>query len=117
MKQDDFGLNMCFRLSLAEACAESAEALPKPTTAPSQVPFDEAEGTAVTHLIHSPLIDRVQHDETVTIAKNNLPIADLVVHQPTGKRKIGLLKGKLKVPDDLMDEDENINALFYVDKS
>lgn len=65
----------------------------------------------------SKLIDRVYHGEKVTIAKNNLPIADLVVHQPKGKRKIGLLKGELKVPDNIMDEDESINELFYADKS
>lgn len=34
----------------------------------------------------SSLLDRVYHGETVTIAKNNLPIADLVKHQPRGKR-------------------------------
>ena len=64
----------------------------------------------------SKLIDRVYHGEKIVIAKNNLPIADLVMHVPTGKRKLGLLKGKLTIPDDIMDEDEEINAMFYGDK-
>jgi hypothetical protein len=38
---------------------------------------------------------------------------DLVIHKPEGKRRLGLLAGKFNVPDDIMDEDEEINALFY----
>lgn len=66
---------------------------------------------AKTHL--SRLIDRVYHGEKIVIAKNNLPIADLVPHKPEGKRKLGLLIGKLDVPDDIMAEDEDINEMFY----
>ena len=51
----------------------------------------------------SSLLDRVYHGETVTIAKNNLPIADLVKHQPRGKRQLGLLRGQIVVPDDFTD--------------
>jgi len=51
----------------------------------------------------SKLIDMVYHGEKVVIAKNNLPIADLVVHKPTGKRKLGLLKGKFTTPEDIME--------------
>jgi len=61
----------------------------------------------------SKLIDRVYHGETIVIAKNNLPIADLVIHKPTGTRKLGLLKGKINIPSDFMDEDEEINEMFY----
>ncbi|HHH37718.1 MAG TPA: type II toxin-antitoxin system prevent-host-death family antitoxin [Epsilonproteobacteria bacterium] len=61
----------------------------------------------------SKLIDMVYHGEKVVIAKNNLPIADLVIHKPAGKRKLGLLKGKLHIPDDIMQEDEVINEMFY----
>ncbi len=61
----------------------------------------------------SKLIDMVYHGEKVVIAKNNLPIADLVIHKPTGKRKLGLLAGKLTVPDDFLDEDSEINEMFY----
>ena len=61
----------------------------------------------------SSLLDRVYHGETVTIAKNNLPIADLVKHQPRGKRRLGLLRGRIVVPDDFTDQDPAINDLFY----
>ena len=61
----------------------------------------------------SKLIDMVYHGEKVVIAKNNLPIADLVKHKPTGRRKLGLLQGKVSVPDDLMEEDKEIEAMFY----
>ncbi len=61
----------------------------------------------------SKLIDRVYHGEKVVIAKNNLPIADLVVHKPEGKRKLGLLKGKLELPEDLFQPDPDIEEMFY----
>ncbi|MBU0480688.1 MAG: type II toxin-antitoxin system prevent-host-death family antitoxin [Proteobacteria bacterium] len=63
----------------------------------------------------SKLISMAYHGEKVVIAKNNLPLVDLVPHKPEGKRRLGLLAGKLKVPDDIMDEDETINAMFYGD--
>ena len=69
---------------------------------------------AKTHL--SKLIDRVYHGEKVVIAKNNLPIADLVPHRPGGKRKLGFLKGELDVPDQVFfDVDEEIENLFCGD--
>ena len=61
----------------------------------------------------SKLIDMVYHGEKVTIAKNNLPIADLVIHKPSGKRKLGLLKGKVSIPEDFNVEDNSINDMFY----
>ena len=61
----------------------------------------------------SKLIDMVYHGETVVIAKNNLPIVDLVKHKPAGKRKLGLLKGKISIPDDFNDESQDINEMFY----
>ena len=61
----------------------------------------------------SQLIDMVYHGEKVVIAKNNLPIVDLVIHQAAGKRKLGLLDGMVDIPDDLMEENDNINAMFY----
>ena len=64
----------------------------------------------------SKLIDMVYHGEKVVIAKNNLPIADLVIHKPNGKRKLGLLKDKVTIPDDIMKEDDEINEMFYGDK-
>ena len=64
----------------------------------------------------SRLLDLVYHGEKVVIAKNNLPVADLVVHKPTGKRKLGLLKGKISIPDDFLQEDSEINSMFYGDE-
>ncbi len=61
----------------------------------------------------SRLVNMAYHGEKVVIAKNNLPLVDMVVHKPEGKRKLGLLAGKFTVPDDLMDEDSDINEMFY----
>lgn len=61
----------------------------------------------------SRIVDLVYHGERVVITKNNLPLADLVPHKPEGKRTLGLLRGKITVPDDFNEEDPEINALFY----
>ncbi len=61
----------------------------------------------------SKLIDMVYHGEEVVIAKNNLPLVDLVIHKPKGKRKLGILAGKITVPDDFTDADEDIERMFY----
>ena len=61
----------------------------------------------------SKLVNMVHHGEKVVIAKNNLPLVDLVIHQPESKRKLGLLAGKFEVPDDIMSEDPDINEMFY----
>jgi len=61
----------------------------------------------------SKLIDMAYQGEEVIIAKNNLPLVELVPHKPKGKRKLGLLAGQIHIPDDLLDEDAEINAMFY----
>ena len=61
----------------------------------------------------SKLIDMVYHGEKVVIAKNNLPLVDLVIHKERGKRKLGLLAGSFEVPESFLDEDEEINEMFY----
>lgn len=61
----------------------------------------------------SKLVELAFHGETVVIAKNNLPLVELVKHQPSGKRKLGLLAGQIHVPDDFLEEDEEINEMFY----
>ena len=66
---------------------------------------------AKTHL--SKLVDMAFHGEKVIIAKNNLPLVDLVPHKQEGERKLGLLKGKFTVPEDVLDEDTEINEMFY----
>ena len=48
----------------------------------------------------SRIIEMVHHGEKVVIAKNNLPLVDLIPHQPEGKRTLGQLKGKITIPDD-----------------
>ncbi len=68
---------------------------------------------AKTHL--SRYIDMVYHGEEVVIAKNNLPLVDLVIHKTKGKRKLGRLKGTFSVPASFFEEDKEINAMFYGD--
>jgi len=64
----------------------------------------------------SKLVDMAFHGEEVIIAKNNLPLVKLVAHHPKAKRKLGLLKGQINIPDDFMDDDEEINNMFYGDQ-
>jgi antitoxin (DNA-binding transcriptional repressor) of toxin-antitoxin stability system len=61
----------------------------------------------------SKLVAMVYQGEKVVIAKNNLPLVDLVIHKPEGRRKLGLLDGKYTVPENIMDEDAEISAMFY----
>jgi antitoxin (DNA-binding transcriptional repressor) of toxin-antitoxin stability system len=61
----------------------------------------------------SKLVALVYQGEKVVIAKNNLPLVDLIIHKPEGKRKLGLLDGKVFIPDDIIDEDDEVNAMFY----
>lgn len=64
----------------------------------------------------SKLVDMVYHGEKVVIAKNNLPLVDLIPHKVEGKRTLGLLKGKFHVPKNFLDEDLEINEMFYGDE-
>jgi antitoxin (DNA-binding transcriptional repressor) of toxin-antitoxin stability system len=68
---------------------------------------------AKTHL--SKLIDKVCLGEKVVIAKNNLPLVELVIHKSKEKRTLGLLKGQIVIPDDFIKEDNEINEMFYGD--
>jgi prevent-host-death family protein len=65
----------------------------------------------------SKLVDMAYHGEEVIIAKNNLPLVELVAHKPKAKRKLGLLAGQIDIPDDFMEEDEEINSMFYGEPS
>jgi prevent-host-death family protein len=65
----------------------------------------------------SKLIDMAYLGEEVIIAKNNLPLVELVPHKPKEKRKLGLLVGQIEIPDDFMEEDAEINAMFYGEHS
>lgn len=61
----------------------------------------------------SKLVNKAYHGERIIIAKNNLPLVELVPYKKQEKRKLGLLKGKLIVPENFSDEDREINELFY----
>lgn len=52
--------------------------------------------------------------EEVVIAKAGKPVVKLTAYKgKKAKRVPGLWKGKIFVPDDFNDEDEEINKLFY----
>ncbi|MDX9963754.1 type II toxin-antitoxin system prevent-host-death family antitoxin [Desulfobacter postgatei] len=61
----------------------------------------------------SKLIDMAYQGEEVIIAKNNLPLVKLVAHKIKSKRKLGQMKGQIIIPDDFLEEDEDVNAMFY----
>lgn len=65
----------------------------------------------------SKLIEQVLAGKEVIIAKAGKPVARLSAYSPTKeKRKPGLLKGKIWIPDNFNDESEEINRLFYDSK-
>ncbi len=61
----------------------------------------------------SKLINKVCLGERVIIAKNNLPLVELVIHKPEAKRKLGLLRGKITIPENFLYEDKEIDEMFY----
>ena len=62
----------------------------------------------------SKLIEMVLLGQEVIIAKAGKPVAKLVSYKPKMKERIpGLLKGKITIPDNFDDEDEEINKMFY----
>lgn len=62
----------------------------------------------------SKLIEKTSKGEEVVIAKAGKPVAKLTGYKEAMKpRKLGLLKGKIFVPDDFNEEDEEINKMFY----
>lgn len=61
----------------------------------------------------SKLVTRACYGEEVIIAKNNLPLVEIVPYKRKGKRILGILAGKIEVPDDIMDENETLNEMFY----
>ena len=63
----------------------------------------------------SKLVNLVYHGEKVVIAKNNLPLVDLVIHKDESKRTLGILDGEIQIPDDIMNECSEINEMFYGD--
>lgn len=65
----------------------------------------------------SKIVDLAYRGETVVIAKNNTPLVDLVPHKPKGKRNLGRLKGTFTVPEDFLEENDEINRMFYGEDS
>ena len=61
----------------------------------------------------SKLVDMAYRGQKVTIAKNNLPVIDLVRHRPVGQRKLGAFRGKIEMSEDFVSEDSEVNRLFY----
>ena len=62
----------------------------------------------------SKLIEQVALGREVIIAKAGKPVARLVAYKEEKKpRKLGLLKGKIFIPDDFDEENEEINKMFY----
>lgn len=62
----------------------------------------------------SKLINKTLKGEEVVIAKAGKPMIKLSAYKKKLKpRKLGLLKGKIVIPDNFDDEDEEINKLFY----
>ncbi len=63
----------------------------------------------------SKLINMAFHGEEVVIAKNNLPLVELVVHKPKSKIIFGLLanNGDTDTDEHLLADDDELNELFY----
>ncbi len=62
----------------------------------------------------SKLIEATLAGKDVTIAKAGKPVVKLVAYkEKRAPRKPGALKGKIFIPDNFNDEDEEINKLFY----
>jgi prevent-host-death family protein len=61
----------------------------------------------------SELINRAYQGEEIVIAKNDLPLIDLVPHKPSGKRVLGRLTGKFVTPADFLERDETVEAMFH----
>ena len=56
------------------------------------------------------------HGTRMVLLKSSLSLADRVPHQVEKKRTLGLLAGQFTVPDDFLDEEDQINSMmFYSD--
>ena len=63
----------------------------------------------------SKFVNMAYHGERIVVLKNNIPLVDIVPHQIEGKRTLGLLAGQFNVPENFLDEDDQINSMFYGD--
>lgn len=51
----------------------------------------------------SQIIERVYNGEKITIAKNNLPLVDLIPHKKPVKRQLGVARGRIRYSDDIFE--------------
>ena len=63
----------------------------------------------------SKFVNMAYHGTRMVMLKSSLPLADRVPHQVEKKRTLGLLAGQFTVPDDFLDEEDQINSMFYSD--
>jgi prevent-host-death family protein len=62
----------------------------------------------------SKLVAKVAEGEEVVIAKAGKPVAKLVKYvEPSGRRKLGGLEGKIWIADDFDETDQELVDLFY----
>lgn len=61
----------------------------------------------------SRIVEMVHNGEEVTIAKNNLPLVDLVPHRRRAPRRLGTAKGRIRILDAFSEPAPEIDALFY----
>ncbi len=61
----------------------------------------------------SKLIELAIAGEEVIIAKAGKPVVKLIAYRPQKARVPGAWKGKVVLSDDFIEEDPEINAMFY----
>lgn len=63
----------------------------------------------------SKFVNMAYHGTRMVMLKSSLPLADRVPHQVEKKRTLGLLAGQFTVPENFLDEEDQINSMFYSD--
>ena len=63
----------------------------------------------------SKFVNMAYHGTRMVMLKSSLPLADRVPHQVEKKRSLGLLAGQFTVPENFLDEEDQINGMFYSD--
>lgn len=64
----------------------------------------------------SQIIERAYNGEKITIAKNNLPLVDLIPHQKPTKRQLGIGKGLISYQEDIFNTEDAEIDTFYQSK-
>ena len=63
----------------------------------------------------SRFVNMAYHGARMVMLKSSLPLADRVPHQVEKKRTLGRLVGQFTVPENFLDEEDQINSMFYSD--